>query len=211
MNMIITNGSKFVVKDDPEWYVRQAWNELFPHSTNPYKDKMREFWDKCRTEESHLREPRPAEGPELTEAEKTFCDMVATSVENYFNTSKPALSEVRAYLAWESISDATGFVSQFTKADDMFDEFIARGQGIHDYIRNKAIQQTTIDPRFAVLKLEWESLKWNVKTLRMPAGNGVDVIYSRDPLPDYPNKDNVMFIPGNQGYYGIVGKGGARD
>lgn len=210
MNMNIQKYTQFVIKDDPDWYVRQAWNELFPSKTNPSKDELRTLFDKYKGTETPFDYPRPPEGEPLTEDEKTFCDMVATAIETYYSGVKIDQMAVCVYLAWES-TPAEGFASNCIKADDMFDEFVSRGRGIRDYIINKAIQQTTVDPRFAVLKLEFESYKWGIKTLRMPAGNGVDVIYSQNPLPDNPNFDNQMFIPGSLGYYGIVGKGGARD
>jgi len=210
MTMTIPKYTQFVVKDDPDWYVRQAWNELFPQKTNPYKDNLRKVFDEQAFECKAMGYERPPEGRELTEDEKTFCDMVATATETYFEGTMVDQMAVCVYLAWESMPEE-GFASGCIKADDMFDEFVSRGRGIRDYIINKAIQQTTVDPRFAVLKLEFESYKWGIKTLRMPAGNGVDVIYSQNPLPDYPKFDNQMFIPGSLGYYGIVSVGGARD
>ncbi|MNT35873.1 hypothetical protein D3C72_1719200 [compost metagenome] len=131
--------------------------------------------------------------------------------DEYHASCKPRLDAIHAVLGIQSLDPELVEYRRAARYPDMQTDIHNRGQGAFDYARQVLIDQTHIDPRFAVLKLEAESLRFGINNLRMPAGNGMDIMYSRDPLPDYPGFDNTVFIPALHGYYGIVGTGGARD
>jgi hypothetical protein len=131
--------------------------------------------------------------------------------DEYHNSCSPSLDAIHTVLGIQSLDPELVEDRRVARYPDMQADIHSRGQGAFDYAKNVLIHQTNIDPRFAVLKLEAESRRYAINNLRMPAGNGMDIMYSREPLADYPNFDNTVFVPPSQGYYGIVGTGGARD
>lgn len=131
--------------------------------------------------------------------------------DEYHNSCSPSLDAIHAVLGIHSLDPELVEHRRVARYPDMQADIHNRGQGAFDYAKQVLIHQTNIDPRFAVLKLEAESKRYDINNLRMPAGNGMDIMYSRQPLADYPNFDNTVFVPASTGYYGIVGTGGARD
>lgn len=204
--MIITQGTKFIVPPaDPEFYFNQANAELFPRHSNKSKRQQHALWAACDTQPVD-RGPEPEVGPELNHAQVELCKRVATDIEDYFNSCKPTSSAVFIFLACESLP--MGIFWTVDNAEHAYNKLLVRGAGIYDYLALKMIDQTHVDPRLAVLRLAHDCERYNLRSLRMPTGNGQDVMFSLDPITTYPQFDNVKYIPATCGYYGIVAKGG---
>lgn len=212
--MNIPNGTRFVTGEpNPEFYLLQAMVELFPNHNNPNKQKLRDHWDACKGEETELKEPRPPEGPELSDTQVRLCKQVAHYINDYFQTSHPEADSIYVFLAIEALNPEKGlhwFPAEATTAE-MLHDLLLSGRGIYNYAKRQLIDQTHIDPRFAILSLEAFCDRHRLGSLRMPTSCGMDVFYSRTPLAHYPRFDNQLFVPALKGYYGIVGKGGRDD
>lgn len=210
--MRITTGSKFIHRDNPNFYLYQAMVELFPNHNNPNKAHQLALWEAGDTPLVD-RGPRPETGPDLTAIQLLVATSVASQIETYFASCNPDKYAIYTYLACCALDPKVGISDHAPDASlgDLMLALFNAGKGIYHYASNVLIDQTNIDPRLAVLSLEANCNRHNLHSLRMPTGNGEDVFYSCTPLEHYPVFNNVTYIPALKGYYGIVGKGGRAD
>lgn len=203
--MIITQGTKFIVPPaDPEFYFNQANAELFPRHSNKSKRQQHALWAACDTQPVD-RGPEPEVGPELTQPQARLCNLVAENIKGYFESCKPQSQDVFIYLACESLP--MGIFWTVDNAEHIHEKLVVRGAGIYDFLHAQMLDRTNVDPRLAVLRLSQDCERYNLRSLSMPAGNGLDVRFSLDPMQHYTDFDNQLFIPATSGYYGIVKKG----
>lgn len=210
MNMKIPNGCTFVVGDpNPNFYLHQAMAELFPNHLNPNKEAMLSATS-ADAPDTPLEFPTASdfEGQVALNTEQVqLCTWVGESIAEYFSKPNPDKSAIFVYLACECLDPDEGY--HWSETDTAFSalkELVRMGMGAYAYAERQLIQQTYIDPRFAVLKLAADCKRYSLKRLRMTA-MGVDVMWSSEPYPLLEKFDNERFIPATTGYYGIV-KGG---
>lgn len=203
--MRIPNGCTFVVGEpNPHFYLHQAMAELFPNNHNPNKEALRTLW---LAEDPATRGAEPVQQEILNDEQLKLCELMADAIGDYFSRPNPDARSIFAYLACECLDPDEGYPwSGSDTAESAFKEMQRMGFGAYKYAERQLIQQTYIDPRFAVLKLAADCKRHNLNRLRMTA-MGVDVMWSREPYPLLEKFDNERFIPALDGYYGIV-KGG---
>lgn len=129
--------------------------------------------------------------------------------EEYHSVCSPSIDAIHATLGLQSL-DPEMADEEIQVSRSPVNDIKTRGAGILDFITQNLIAQTHIDPRFAVLALEAMCNKHKLNNFRTPTGHGCDIVYSTSPLDDRYGFDNHLFIPARFGYYGIVGKAGAR-
>lgn len=210
MNMKIPNGCTFVVGDpNPNFYLHQAMAELFPNNLNPNKEAMLTITSAEEPDKSieFLKARDFKDQAPLNDEQLQLCTWVGESIAEYFSKPNPDKSAIFVYLACECLDPDEGY--HWSETDTAFSalkELVRMGMGAYAYAERQLIQQTYIDPRFAVLKLAADCKRYSLKRLRMTA-MGVDVMWSSEPYPLLEKFDNERFIPATTGYYGIV-KGG---
>ena len=211
MTVITKYTRLYMASENPTFYYDQACAELFPQYDHPNKQKLREAHDYFEASGQAVDpKERPAECEPLNDAQQELATAVGMAIEEYFRSASPPSSAIYLYLACESLDREHGYDLNSAGNINGFTALMERGRGIYDFIANKQIDQTHIDPRFAVIRLAADCKRHGLRSLRMPAG-GVEVMYSLNPIQHYEAFDNQKFIPAIGGYYGIVSKPGARD
>lgn len=137
-------------------------------------------------------------------------DTLVPLYDEYYASCSPSLHSISAVLGIRSL-DPQMTDMRVNEVPIVLDEIFARGMGVLEYVQNNLIDKTTFDPQFAVLALEAMCKQHKLNNFRTPTGHGHDIVYSIKPFSDDRyGFDNDLYIPATVGYYGIVGKSGAR-
>lgn len=206
MRQVLQYTQVYFKLDPASWVL----NTLFPMT----KDELeaREAWVESKSE------GEPPLSRVLTAEQDSLFKLVHKHASDYYSSNRPYLNSVAIMMAMTSMwgeqqvlgHDYRGAFLYAGDCDAMFTRLLIQGQGAMDFLRYNLAQEVNVDPMLAVIRAEQLCYKYGMRNHRMPTGDGTDIVFSRDEIPN-PKFDNVKYIPSVAGYYTIVGKGAARD
>lgn len=147
----------------------------------------------------------------LREAQSQLLDQLQPYVEDYYANVRPGLTDIHIKLGLDALIDLEGIWHWEGTAEQMVKRVHDLGKGAYLYQKNVNAAEVAHSPKHVVLRLERLCRQHNLRAFRSPAGDGMDIMFSLDPLDAYPKFDNEKYIPSDIGYYGIIGTGAARD
>lgn len=147
----------------------------------------------------------------LQDTQGELLRLLQPHVEAYYANVRPGIVDIHVKLGLDALIDLEGIWHWEGAAEYMLKRVHDLGKGAYLYQKNVNAAEVAHSPKHVVLRLERLCKQHNLRAFRSPAGDGMDIMFSLDPLDTYPKFDNEKYIPSDIGYYGIIGTGAARD
>lgn len=147
----------------------------------------------------------------------TIVDAVMRTVDSYLAGNRTLQLDVTVVLALHAIHCERQFVGEshwglgaYAKPDDVLKRLSKLGFGSYHYMLYAESSKVDVPSYLRVLQAELFCTRYGLKSQKLPAGDGNDILFSLDKIEN-PVFDNAKYIPSLRGYYTIIGAGAARD